>query len=116
MMRQIRVDESPAAGEMVQMMAVLELPPRLACSMRVSLLSLKGTWLLPCTMSCYVMLITRSDLKKGRAKTVNISTESCFQDTMLCRPTSGTGCSVIRAFAAFVVCSFHHSFINSKSH
>ena len=37
------LDESPAAGEMVQMMAVLELPPRLACSMRVSLLSLKGT-------------------------------------------------------------------------
>lgn len=49
--------DSPVAGEMVQMMAVLELPPRLACSMRVSLLSLKGTWLLPCTRRCYVMLI-----------------------------------------------------------
>ena len=33
----------PAAGEMVQMMAVLELPPRLACSILVSLLSLNGT-------------------------------------------------------------------------
>ena len=43
------------------MMAVLELPPRLACSMRVSLLSLKGTWLLPCTRPCYVMLTTISD-------------------------------------------------------
>ena len=32
------------------MMAVLELPPRLACSILVSLLSLKGTWLLPCTI------------------------------------------------------------------
>ncbi len=40
------------------MMAVLELPPRLACSMRVSLLSLNGTWLLPCTTPCYVTLIT----------------------------------------------------------
>jgi len=34
------------------MMAVLELPPRLACSMRVSLLSLNGTWLRPCTTPC----------------------------------------------------------------
>ncbi len=46
-------NESPAAGEMVQMMAVLELPPRLACSIRVSLLSLNGTWLLPCTRPCH---------------------------------------------------------------
>lgn len=43
---------SPAAGEMVQMMAVLELPPRLACSIRVSLLSLNGTWLRPCMPTC----------------------------------------------------------------
>lgn len=32
-----------AAGDTVQMMAVRELPPRLACSILVSLLSLKGT-------------------------------------------------------------------------
>lgn len=41
----------PAAGEMVQMIAVLEFPPRLACSILVSLLSLKGTWLLPCSIT-----------------------------------------------------------------
>ena len=40
---------SPAAGEMVQMMAVLEFPTRLVCTILVSLRSLKGTWLLPCS-------------------------------------------------------------------
>ena len=39
----VQGEDSPAAGEMVQMMAVLELPPRLVCSILVSLLSLKGT-------------------------------------------------------------------------
>lgn len=48
----------PAAGEMVQMIAVLEFPPRLACSILVSLLSLKGTWLLPCSLQQRIQMLT----------------------------------------------------------
>ena len=82
------------------MMAVLELPPRLACSMRVSLLSLNGTWLLPCTTPCYVMLAVTDSLCQTCARH---ALQFCSPQTFLLHMSQTAQVSLYHVMCALVM-------------